>query len=165
MKSNGETNHAATDKSHLRPKFSVGDYVYASCWPTDEAGIRGVSGDASSTWEPGIVLGTSKSYHVLFDDGQERYDVGAGEMYHRDDYLLWESRRGDWLGVQNVTAGRGSSDKWSEFIGWYVASIDGKKCEFSRLTGEFSSVKCHRRSQRFRLMILPLALDAPIRCD
>lgn len=139
---------ANADRSHLKPKFEPGDEVYAAWEPPDDGiGIARNKKNSDTTWKSGAILshreipnnyinpyGPKRLYHIVYEDGDEKYDVEDCYVYPKSDYLLF-SRGTVWNGVKNETDGS-SHDKWAKFIGWYVANIEGREVTYSRLTGE-----------------------------
>ena len=146
------TTTASTDhRQFLKPRFQVGDQVYA-WWPSKDSSSRNQNFPASS-WYPGTIKsfvdiewnggeadGTITSYYgplrfydVAFDDGDELDDILDAFVFSRSDYLLSLRRpMTAWLGVKNVLDEQ-SKDAWARVVGWYNAVIEGEERSFSLL--------------------------------
>lgn len=131
----------------LKPVFEVGDLVYAAWWPDQKSRHNNVN----SSWFPGIVknykrihfdspYGTTRTYHIRYDDGDELHDVEEQFIFAKEDYELFMTNEGEskssWMkGVKNVVD-KESIDDWARIVGWYVANIDGEEVPFARLSGK-----------------------------
>lgn len=69
-------------------------------------------------------------------DGDELDGIEDWFVFPKADYLLIEGNDGsaNFKGVHNDHDS--GYDKWPRLVGWYVADINGKKRQYSRLTGE-----------------------------
>ena len=133
------------NKRKLKPRYEVGEEVYAAWWPNDK------KVDEPTLWYLGRVksykdqrvgskgvgeYGVIRTYKIFYtDDGTELDNIPEHFVFHKDDYLFSTSvdPKHEWKGVRNVIDKK-SEDLWASFIGYYVATIDGKEQSFSRLS-------------------------------
>lgn len=138
---NGITAAASADPNYrhfLKPRFRVGDQVYAAWWPSDTSPASWYAGTVKSFCdvecngnENSITYGPLRFYDVAFDDGDEQDDILDAFVFDRSDYLL-TLRHQTWLGVKNVVD-ENSEDDWARVVGWYNAVIEGEERSFSLL--------------------------------
>lgn len=136
---------AKAEKRKLKPRYQVGEEVYAAWWPADK------KFDEQPLWYPGHVksyrdqrvgtkgageYGVVRLYKVQYtEDGTEQDHIPEHFVFPKEDYLLSTSNDTNhvWKGVKNVVD-EASEDVWASLIGYYVAIIDGKEHTFSRLS-------------------------------
>lgn len=136
---------AKAEKQKLKPRFQVGEEVYAAWWPDDK------KTDEPPLWYPGRVksykdqrvsnkgvgeYGAVRLYKIHYsDDGTEQDHVPEHFVFHKEDYLLSTGNcpQHVWKGVKNIVD-KESEDVWASLIGYYVAIVDGKEQPFSRLS-------------------------------
>jgi hypothetical protein len=133
------------EKQKLKPRYQVGEEVYAAWWPDDK------KKDETPLWYPGRVksykdqrvsskgvgeYGVVRLYKIRYtDDGSEQDHIPEHFVFPKEDYLLSTSSgpHHEWKGVKNVVD-KDSEDVWASLIGYYVAIIDGKEQPFPRLS-------------------------------
>lgn len=124
-------------KKDLKPLFKINDKVYAPYWEDEECKTR-------PSWYPAVITdytttsrhgkyGKTRSYDVMYDDGDEATDIEDSFFFSREDYILTLSGK-KWVGVTNVLDDK-SNDEWAKIVGWYDAVI-----------GEFVLFTCSRKS-------------------
>jgi len=136
---------ARAEKQKLKPRYQVGEEVYAAWWPDDK------KKDEQPLWYPGRVksyrdqrvgtkgvgeYGVVRLYKVVYtDDGTEQENIPEHFVFPKEDYLLSTSNgiHHEWKGVRNFVD-KASEDVWASLIGYYVAIIDGKEQSFPRLS-------------------------------
>ena len=118
-------------KSQLKPRFDVGDEVYAEFLP--------------NSWYPGKVksykevesdskYGPIRFYDIIFDDGDEKAKVEDYKVMAKRDYELTSRRKhNEYMGVKICTDGK-SIDRWARDVGWYEVNIDGTTQLYSFLS-------------------------------
>lgn len=145
------------DAASLKSVHAPGTRVVAAYWPPEDMDRR-----ARPRWEPGVVThakerdgkqdakyGPVRRYNVTYEvDGGDRLrGLGEHEVCEEGDHALRKllgvlgargersHAAGSWRnvkGVRNVTDKK-SKDLWAKNVGWYVATVDGRKQEFARL--------------------------------
>ena len=132
----------------LRPVLKTGAAVYAAFWSNEDKARTSVP-----DWYPGVVTscesgrnpvdrkyGPVRYYNVKYDDGDRLTGIPDHFVMAKLDYELHLRHDGEcgrgktpsWKGVVNITDPY-SKDKWAQHVGWYVATIDGAKHNFSQL--------------------------------
>lgn len=136
---------ARAEKQKLKPRYEVGEEVYAAWWPTDKkdgeeplwypARIKSYYDKRVSTKGAGE-YGAVRLYKVKYtDDSSEQDHIPEHFVFAKEDYLLSINKdvHHEWKGVKNVLDKK-SDDFWADLIGYYVAIIDGKEQSFPRLS-------------------------------
>lgn len=118
-------------KNEIKPLFKSGERVYAA-W-SDSLYYPGKVKSVKEVVK-GSEYGPIRYYSIEYDDGDELDFVIDQCVFREEDYLL-SARRQEWIGVKNVVDKK-SNDVWAMVVGWYVATIDGRECSFSLLSGE-----------------------------
>ncbi|KAL7449934.1 hypothetical protein ACHAWC_001943 [Mediolabrus comicus] len=132
-------------KEKLKPRYQVGEEVYAAWWPDDKkkdeeplwylGRVKGYKDQRSSSKGVGE-YGVVRLYKVQYaDDGTEQDFIPEHFVMLKEDYLLSadEDPQHQWKGVKNVVS-KDSDDIWASLIGYYVATIDGKEVAFPHLS-------------------------------
>ena len=146
---NSYVEKAVSNPRHLKPKLQVGDSVYSAWWD----GVQSRQTNTNSSWYEGTIksikqipnknskYGPSYYYDISFTDGDELKDVADIFVFPIFDYLLEDKtpkNTNGWLGVKNVVdTNMKCVDKWAKMVGWYEVVIDGKRNQFSLLSGKF----------------------------
>lgn len=135
---------AKFEKQKLKPRYQVGEEVYAAWWPDSNK-------DEPPLWYPGHVksykdqrvsskgvgeYGVVRLYKIQYtDDGSEQDHIPEHFVFQKEDYLLSTSNspQHEWKGVKNVVD-KDSDDVWASLIGYYVAIIDGAEQSFPCLS-------------------------------
>ena len=146
----------------LKPLLKQKTKVYAAYWDEDDD-------DDEPEWYPGVITsykvskvpadekyGYVRYYSVKYDDDDVLDGIPDHFVMSADEYLLHvrhdeatanestkhKKRKQAWKGVKNVSDKK-SKDMWAKHVGWYLATIDGKKYSFSTLS---SALKAHDAS-------------------
>ena len=116
-------------KSQLKPRFNVGDEVYAeyshnSWYPGKVKFYKEVDSDSK--------YGPIRLYDIIFDDGDERKKLRDYGVMAKRDYEL-TSRVKKYVGIK-ICTDKKSIDKWARDVGWYEVNLGGTKQLYSLLS-------------------------------
>lgn len=142
------------DKGALKSVQEAGAKVYAAYWPPED-----MDREEKPSWQPGVVThrkedeaadeayGATYRYNVTYDSGDRLRGLEEQHVCTAEDYdtrlsldvlgpnggrtMASTSWRGV-KGVRNVNDKK-SKDLWARHVGWYQATIDGKKHDFTSL--------------------------------
>ena len=98
--------------------------------------------------------GPTRYYNIEYDDGDELDGIADWYMFPKEDFLLIEKNGGEdcWSTSSHCRCvfieHDNDYDEWPRLVGWYVAVIDGKECQFPRLSGAIQAYDYHIIEQK-----------------